>query len=209
MTVYDTTPIDGTVKNMFSGNMSMSADILISRFNNGKGGGLVTMFNEGAGNTGIALFLTNAGNSDSFSVKLQQQTGVSTSNLSSVSLSDDILEDAWYRLMLDLAFNGQDFTITGKVFSHAVASNPNSALASQVGATLTYTDVAPWSTGLSNPYEIGLVARAVSGEVDTSITNFDFQNGAAGTVPEPGTLALLGLGVAGFLVRRRSVGARK
>lgn len=207
VTIFDTTPIDGTVKNLFSGDMTMSADILISRFNNGKGAGLVTLFNEGAGNTGLALFLTNAGNSDSFSIKLEQQTGVDVTNLSNVALGNVIAQDTWYRLVLDLDFNGPDFTVTGKIFSHSVATDPNSALGGQVGATLTHTDFAPWDAGLSNPYEIGLVARGVSAVVDTSVTNFDFTNGVVGRVPEPGTFALLGLGLAGFLLARRKAAA--
>jgi hypothetical protein len=207
VTLYDTTPIDASVKNMFSGNMSMSADILISRFNDGKGAGLVTMFNEGAGKTGLALFLQSAGNTDGYSIRLEQQTGVgdgfNVANLANSGLGSSILEDTWYRLTLDLAFTGADFTVTGIVFGHATASNPNSALASQIGSTLIYTDIAPWTTGLSDPYEIGLVARGVSAVVDTSVTNFDFAGGIP--LPEPGSTALLGLGLAGLAMLRRKI----
>lgn len=211
VTLYDTTPIDGTVKNMFSGNMSMSADILISRYNDGKGAGLVTMFNEGAGKTGLALFLQSAGNTDGYSIRLEQQTGVgdgfNVANLANSGLGSGILEDTWYRLTLDLAFTGADFTVTGKVYGHATASNPNSALGSQIGSTLIYTDTSPWTTGLSDPYEIGLVARGVSAVVDTSVTNFDFAGRPAGgdglPLPEPGSAALFGLGLAALAMLRR------
>lgn len=201
VTLYDTTPVGGSVKNMFSGNMSMSADILISRSNDGKGAGLITMFNEGSGNTGLALFLQDAGNTDGYSIRLEQQTGVGTATLANSSLNGSILEDTWYRLTLDLVFNGGDFTVTGRVFGHSSASDPNSTLASQIGANLVYTDLAPWTAGLSNPYEIGLVARGVSAVVDTSVTNFDFTNGVA--VPEPGSAALFGLSLAGLAMARR------
>lgn len=201
VTLYDTTPATLT-PTTFTGDMSMSADILISRFDNAKGAGLVTLFNEGVGKTGLALFLQDAGNTDGYSIRLVQQTGVgdgfNVANLSTTTLGSGIAEDTWYRLTLDLDFTGPDFTITGKVFGHTTATNPNSALGAQIGSTLTYTDTAPWTSGLSDPYEIGLVARGNSAVVDTSVTNFDFSGGGVSTpaavVPEPSVLLLLAVG---------------
>jgi hypothetical protein len=192
VTLYDTTPATNTVKDTFTGDMSMSADILISRYNNGKGAGLVTLFNEGVGKTGLALFLQDGGNTDGYSIKLVQQTGVgdgfNVANLSNVSLGSGIAENTWYRLTLSLDFTGPDFSIIGKVFGHTTATDPNSALGAQIVSTLTYTDTAPWTGGLSDPYEIGLVARGVGAVVDTSVTNFAFSGGGLGVsaVPEPG-----------------------
>ena len=142
----------------------------------------------------------------------RERTGINSANLSTVALGSGIAEDTWYRLMLGLAFTGSDFTITGQVFPHTTATDPNSGLGLQIGATLSYTDIAPWTVGLSDPYEIGLVARGVSAVVDTSITNFDFSGGVLDIepVPEPASLSLFGTGclaLAAGLFRRRRRGS--
>ena len=74
ITLYDTSP-STTVPTTFSGNLSISADILIHPFNNAKGAGVLFLFNEGAGQNGLALHLWNAGNSDSNKIELVAQTG--------------------------------------------------------------------------------------------------------------------------------------
>jgi len=207
ITLYDVDPSTAT-PTLFTGNLTASADILISTFNNGKGGGIVTLFNAGTGSTGLALFISNAGNTDNNNIRLVQQTGIATTNLATVNLSGGIVQDLWYHLTLSLVFSGSNFTITGQVFGHAVGTDPNSALGSQIGTTLIYNGVL--GSGLASPYEIGLVARGTSAVVDTSITNFSFTgtNNAIPPVPEPGTLFLMATGLlvlARHARRRRSI----
>ena len=173
ITLYDTSPSTAS-PTLFSGNVTLSADILIHPFNNNKGAGLLFLFNEGAGVNGMALSLWNAGNTDSNSVQLVQQTGETRpgNSLASVSLGSLIAADLWYRLTMDLTFSGSNFTVTGKVFTHTTQTDPNSALGAQVGSTLTYSGAL--SGTLFSPYEVGLVARGDSAVVDTSVTNFSF-----------------------------------
>ena len=197
--MYDSNVTDG-LATFFTGNMTLSADLLISTFNNAKGAGLLTLFNEGAGMSGLALYLWDAGNSDSVAMNLVAQTGVTRpdNTLASVNLGTGIAEDAWYRLTLDLAFTGSNFTATGLVRRHTDASDPNSALGTAVGGPLSYTGAL--SAALVDPYEIGLVVRGNQAVRDTSVTNFDFNAAAADTqdltaVPEPGTMLLVGTGL--------------
>lgn len=199
VTLYDTTP-STLAPTTFTGDMSLSADILISPFNNAKGGGLLTLFNEGGSSTGLALFLSEGGGSgDNYAMRLVQQNGVQSTNLSNVPVAGLIARNEWYRLTLDLDLTGSNFAITGTVFSHTLGTDPNSALLAQIGSTLTHSG--SLGSGLSDPYEIGLVARAINAENGTSITNFSVTT----AIPEPETYAMIlaGLGLLGFVARRR------
>src|SRR5262245_24333766 len=51
ITVYDTDPDDAT-PTLFTGSVSLSADVLIHRFNNAMGAGLLALYNEAARNPG-------------------------------------------------------------------------------------------------------------------------------------------------------------
>jgi hypothetical protein len=206
ITLYDTNVTDG-LPTVFSGNITMSADILISTFNNSKGAGLLFLFNEGTGLNGLALHLWNAGNSDSNRVQLVAQTGETRplASLAQVALGNTIAQDVWYHLEMALTFAGTNFTVTGKVFGHTTPTDPNSALGAQIGTTLTYNSAL--SATLLSPYEIGLVARGDSAVVDTSVTNFSISGGgaAAAAVPlQPSTVAqLFAFGVLALMVWRR------
>ena len=108
ITLYDTSP-STTAPTTFSGNISISADILIHPFNNAKGAGILFLFNEGAGQNGLALHLWNAGNSNSNKIELVAQTGEARPGaaLATVALGNVIAQDLWYQLQMDLQFTVQ------------------------------------------------------------------------------------------------------
>jgi len=95
ITVYDTAPADAT-PTLFTGSVSLSADVLIHRFNNAKGAGLLALYNEGPGKKGLALIVFDNGNSDRLVLATVDQAGWLNA-LKSVSLGTGIWENAWYR----------------------------------------------------------------------------------------------------------------
>ena len=197
ITLYDTSP-STTVPTLFSGNISISADILIHAHDNNKGAGILFLFNEGAGQNGLALHLWNAGNTDSNKIELVAQTGEARPGAALMTVAlpvSSIADDKWYKLQMDLVFSGSNFTVTGKVFGHTTDTDPNSALGSQIGSTLTYNS-SLGTNAIASPYEIGLVARGDGAVVDTSVTNYSIGGPAAelqlaGT-PLPGAVWLFG-----------------
>ena len=206
ITVYDTNPGD-LAPTLFSGNISLSADILFDKFNNAKGAGLMALFNEGAGSQGLSLFLWDAGNSDGLRMNMVSQVGTTRPGaaLQTTALGSGIPEDQWFRLMMGVQFtSATTFTVTGQVFGHIDPTDPNSALALQVGSTLVYNGAL--SGSLFDPYEIGLVARGDSATVDTSVTNFwasSIDENQLAAVPEPGSMILLATGLLGLAAHRR------
>jgi hypothetical protein len=207
MTLYDTSPGNSGSKNLFTGNLSVNADILTSTFDNSKGPGILFLYNEGSGLEGLALSVFNGGGTDNNQLRLVNQTGEknSTSPLASQTLSGAIAESQWYRLELDLTFSGANYTVAGRVFNHQDVTDPNSAIANQIGSQLNHTSTL--SGTISTPYEIGLVARNSNGTINSSVTNFNVTGNQLGTaVPEPGTFALMGIAALGFAsLRRRKV----
>jgi hypothetical protein len=169
LTVYDTTPADDTVKDLF-GNVGLTADVLIHVYNNKKGAGLLALFNEDATKKGLALAVDDSGNSDALTLgTVNKATGTFTA-LKTVSLGGAILENAWYRLTMDVAVSGSNVTVTGKLFQHATPSDPNSALGAQIGSTLTFSGPRP--AGVDAAGEIGMAASAFGAMVDSSVANF-------------------------------------
>jgi hypothetical protein len=170
ITVFDTTPKtpDQTI---FMGSVSLSADVLIHRFNNKKGAGLLALYNEGAGRKGLVLIVYDNGNTDTLVLATVDQTGKLTA-LRSVALDAGILENVWYRLTMDVTLiGGTTVSVMGKVVKHLIVSDPTSDLGEQVGSTLSFAG--PLPAGVDTAGEVGIVASAISAVVDSSVTNFE------------------------------------
>jgi hypothetical protein len=166
LTVFDaTTPLPEDACQLM-----LSADILITTFNNSKGAGLLALFNEAAGKKGLAVLLLNAGNSDVLQLVTVDQTS-KLAVLKSVSLGGGIQENVWYRVTMDITDTSEpSVTVTGTVTRHSVATNPNSPLLPPPIGTLVFTG--PLPSGVDSTGKVGLVARAANAVVDLSITNY-------------------------------------
>ena len=171
LTVYDATPGVADQGPTF-GAETLCADVLIQPYNNAKGAGVVVLMNEGASKKGLGLYISDAGSTDTLILStvdgdLAQKGKLTT--VTSVSLQGGITEKAWYRVVMTVNPAGTP-TVTGKVFAHATATDPNSALGGQVGTTLTYSGALP--AGVTSPGENGIMASAISAVVTSSVTNF-------------------------------------
>ncbi len=172
LTVYDTIPATLTADST-CGAQTLRADVLIQPFSNTKGAGVVALMNEGAGKKGLGLFISDAGNTDTLILSTVDGDPAQKGKLTTVqqvSLQGGITEKAWYRVVMTVNPTGTP-TVTGKVFAHATATDPNSALGAQVGSTLTYGAALP--AGVTSPGENGIMAfSSVSALVNSSVTNF-------------------------------------
>jgi hypothetical protein len=166
--LYDTTPTDPSTKNLF-GNVNLGADVLMSTFNNKKGGGLLALYNEGVGEKGLALILFDKGNTDTLVLATVDQAGKLTP-LQSVSMGAGIAEQRWYRVTMDVVVSGGSVTVTGKVFRHMDVKDPDSALGTQVGGTLSFSSLRP--AGVDATGQVGIISSATSANASSSVTNF-------------------------------------
>jgi len=156
--------------------LKLSADVLIHRFNNTKGVGLVAGFNE-QGGLGLVLLLWNAGNSDVLQLFTVDSAGKLTS-LASKALGSAIKEDAWYHLEMEilpalqpLLTQTSPVDVAGRVSRHVTPEDPDSDIQNQIGEVVLQAGV-PVPAGLNTVGEVGLIARAISAAVDSSVTNF-------------------------------------
>jgi Zn-dependent metalloprotease len=173
ISVYDAAPQD-SAPTVFTGNVHLSADVLIHRFNNAKGGGLLALYNEAPGKKGLALIISDAGNTDQLVLASVDQGG-KLKPLKTVALGAGIRENAWYRVTMDVVVAGHSVDVTGRVFRHAIAQDADSGLGVQVGPTLIFNGARPGGVDVSG--QVGIIAFAVSAVVDTSITNFGVVGG--------------------------------
>jgi hypothetical protein len=183
VTVYDQTPADDTVKNTFTGSVSLVADVLIAKQNNAKGPGLLALYNQPPSSTpkGLALFLSEAGNTDRLVLATVTGTptpanppfvaSVPTTLLAKALAPGQILINKWYRLTMDVVVTGPTFSVTGKVFNHSDPLNPNSAVTTQVGGSLVFSGTLA-GAGLGGSGEVGIAATATNAVVNSSVTNF-------------------------------------
>ena len=142
LTVVDQAPGDVFQDNIY-GSEFLCADILIQRFNNTKGAGVVTFFNQvdTEGNVvdkkGLALILYNAGNTDRLVLATVEGLPAKAGKVTvvkSLPLGGLIQENAWYRVLLraivgpvdDQVVDGpqQVETVMGWVFTHAKTGIP-------------------------------------------------------------------------------------
>lgn len=169
LTLVDQAPENTDQDNIY-GSEIICADVLIQRFDNEKGPGILTLFNQGKGHRGLALALLDAGNTDRLALVTVDGDPAQQGKLrlvKHVALDAAIQENAWYRLVLTVLLD-TGVQIMGQVFGHAVPSDPNSAIA-QIGPTLTW-DALP--EGVSALGQNGLVATASKAVVNSSVTNF-------------------------------------
>ena len=171
LTVVDQAPTDTAEDNNY-GSEFLCADILIQRFDNTKGAGVVAFLNEGVGKKGLALILYNAGNTDRLvlaTVEGHPAQAGKVQVVKSLSLGGLIQENAWYRVLLTALVDGPP-QIMGQVFKHAVGTDPNSPI-SQVGGTLVYT---PQSlpVGVEPLGQNAIIGSAFGAVVNASVTNF-------------------------------------
>ena len=171
LTVYDSTPASLAPGPTF-GAQTLCADVLTVPFNNIKGAGVVALLNEGVGKKGLALVIHEAGNTDTLFLATVDgdptQKGKLTT-LASVSLEEGISGKSWYRLIMTV--NPAGPTVTGKVVRHSTPADPNSALDTQVGPTLTYSPAA-LPAGVASTGENGILGSSINAVLNVSVTNF-------------------------------------
>jgi hypothetical protein len=160
--------------NAFNGTC-MQADILINKFNNAKGGGLVALLQTDPGGKGLFLLLIDSGNTDRLTLNTIDPNSGKIVQLpaATVPLGSGIVENAWYRLNLVLTARGVDdsLSVGATVRSHTDPSNPDSDVDGQIGSTLEFNGSLN-NVGLEQDGFVGMAAWAKSAVVNTSMTNF-------------------------------------
>jgi hypothetical protein len=195
LTLFDTDPTTAT-PTLWSGSVSVSADTIQSGTNANKPG-LVALFNEGAGNFGLALVLSEAGSTDTIELHKVPQTGDLTTSsggtlLASTNVSGLIADGVWYRVTMDVTVNGDFLSVTGRFFTHAVATDPNSTVSATSAGTLSYTSGLT-ALGLQGAGEAGMIFDVGANTSKASFTNFSITGtlASSGTDPLPGRLTVI------------------
>ena len=97
--------------------------------------------------------------------------------LKTVSLGAAIAENVWYRVSMDVAVTGSVVSVSGTVFRHQTPKDPDSALTTQVGPSLTFSAALSVDalTGVDATGEVGILAGAVNAAVSSSVTNITIE----------------------------------
>ena len=177
MTMVDQDPTTPAADVVFASG-TVCADILIQRFNNTKGAGVVALYKpddpinqvDPKKRGGLALILYNAGNSD----RLTLATVAGDANggltpLMSVPLGSAIAENNWYRVVMTVSVNGT-LAVQGQAYKHATGADPNSGIIA-IGPPLTFGPTA-FPDGIDDEGEEGIIGSAINAVVNSSVTNF-------------------------------------
>jgi hypothetical protein len=173
LTRYRNSLPPGDIFNAFQG-MCVTADVLTSKFNNAKGGGVVALLNTDPGDKGLLLLLINNGNTDRLTLNTIDPTTGAIVQLASVPLGTAIVENAWYRVFMDVRARAgafDDLQVFAFAFQHRDPSDPDSFPISSLGRFLIFTGSLS-GLGLEPAGFVGMAAWAKSAVVNTSITNF-------------------------------------
>ena len=197
LTVVDQAPGDPFQDNIYRSEF-LCADILIQRFNNRKGAGVVTFFNQVdkqghvVDKKGLALILYNAGNTDRLVLATVDGFPAKAGKLAVVKtlpLGGLIRENAWYRVLLTAIVVPVDDqqpegsqrveTVTGRVFTHATVGddqsqrNPNGPI-TRVGGILSYApdSLHPLPAGVDGEGQNAIIGSAIGAVMNASVTNF-------------------------------------
>lgn len=154
--------------------LCMKADVLISRFDNAKGAGLVALLQTDPGDKGLFLLLIDNGNTDRLTLNTIDPNNGKIVQLATVALGSGIVEDAWYRLHLRLVASGwsDSLFVQGQVRSHTDPADADSSVDGVVGTNLVFSGTLS-AHGLNAKGFVGMAAWAKLAVVDSSITNFE------------------------------------
>ena len=182
VTVYDTTPSVKSQSN-FENSVRVFADVLVTGTSSSRFVGLAALVNEVTGQDGLALVLEDNGNSDKLRIFRLPQSGDITgaAALSSTSNFNNITQNNWYRLVMDVMILGSNVQIDGRVYSHATATNPNSTVNTTPLATISYTSTLASLTGLQTTGEVGICFDTTDVASRASVTNFEIDSGIGTT----------------------------
>jgi hypothetical protein len=146
--------------------------VLIQRFNNRKGAGVVALYNQDPAKKGLALIITTAGNTDTLVLgTLAGDANGAFTPITSVPLGSAVAENAWYRVVMGVDVDNMvGPVITGQAYRHIVPDDPNSAIA-PIGAPLNFSP-ATLPAGVDSQGEEGIIGWAVGAVVNSSVTNF-------------------------------------
>ena len=107
--------------------------------------------------------------------------------LKTVSLGAAIAENVWYRVSMVVAVDAGLVSVVGTVVRHEIPTDPDRALTTQVGPSLTFSAAlgAGALVGVDATGEVGVLAAAVNAVTSSSVTNvlIDPQSSGGGGDP--------------------------